>query len=116
MTRLYNTGEERAVILDWLRSERTLADMAARYAISAATIGAMRRNIDGEYSPLLRSRVTHAIREWKRDKSGSPEPEQIDLPGMPPTRRSILLDMIQKELDAAGDDRLERIYKAIITA
>lgn len=116
MQRLYQTAEQRQQVLDWLRSEPTLAEMAARYTISSASIGTMRRNVDGDYSPLLKARVWNAIREWKRAKSGQPEPEQFDLPGMPPTRRSILLEMIQKELDTAGDDKLERFYKAIITA
>jgi len=115
MERLYNTPEEKKLLAEWLRSKKTLADMAAKYAISTGSIGAMRRNIDAEFSPLLRARVWQAIREWKRAKSGQTEPEQFDLPGMPPTRRSILLEMIQKELDAAGDDKLERFYKAIIT-
>jgi hypothetical protein len=116
MERLYQTAEQRKQVLEWLRSEPTLAAMAAKYAISAASISTMRRNVDGDFSALLKARVWHAIREWKRAKSGNPEPEQFDLPGMPPTRRSILLEMIQKELDAAGDDKLERFYKAIITA
>lgn len=116
MERLYQTAQERQLVLDWLRSEPTMAAMAARYAISPATIGVMRRNVDGDYSTLMKARVWKAIQEWKRRKSGQPEPEQFDLPGMPPTRRSILLEMIQKELDAAGDDKLERFYKAIITA
>lgn len=116
MERLYQNAEQRQQVLDWLRSKKTQADMAAAYAISTGAIGAMRRNVDGEYSSLLRVRVWRAIREWKRAKSGQPETEQFDLPGMPPTRRSILLEMIQKELDAAGDDKLERFYKAIVTA
>lgn len=116
MERLYQTAEQRQTILERLHSEPTLAAMAARYAIGSATIGVMRRNIDGEFSTLLRARVRNAIREWKRAKSGQPEREECDLPGMPPTRRSILLEMIQKELDAAGDDKLERFYKAIVTA
>lgn len=116
MELLYQTAEQRKQILEWLHSEPTQAAMAAKYAISAASIGAMRRNIDGDFSALLKARVWHAIREWKRAKSGQPVMEECDLPGMPPTRRSILLEMIQKELDAAGDDKLERFYKAIITA
>ena len=116
MERLYQTAEQRKQVLEWLQSEQTLAAMATKYAISAASIGTMRRNIDGEFSALLRARVWRAIREYKRAKSGQPEQLECDLPGMPPTRRSILLEMIQKELDAAGDDKLERFYKAIITA
>lgn len=116
MERLYNTPEEKKLIIEWLRSKKTQAEMAERYAISAATIGQMRRNIDGEFSVILKARVRNAVHEWLRKKSGNPEPEQFDLPGMPPTRRRILLEMIQKELDAAGDDKLERFYKAIITA
>lgn len=116
MERLYNTAEERQQILEWARSKKTLAEMAAKYAISSATIGMIRRNVGGEYSPILKARVWKAIWDWKRAKSGQPEPEQIDLPGMPPTRRSILLELIQKEMAAAGDDKLERFYKAIITA
>ena len=116
MEKLYQTAQERQVVLDWLYSCRTQADMSARYAISMAAIGAMRRNADGEYSRLMKVRVWNAIRQWKRAKSGNQEPTQIDLPGMPPTRRSILLEMIQKEMEAAGDDKLERFYKAIITA
>lgn len=116
MERLYQTAEQRKQIMEWVRSKKTLAEMANTYAISAATIGAIRRNIDGEYSTLLQARVWKAIKEWQRAKSGQPEQEECDLPGMPPTRRSILLEMIQKELEAAGDDKLERFYKAIITA
>jgi len=114
--KLYNTADEKKQVFAWLRSKKTQAEMSAKYAISAASIGAMRRNIDGEFSPLLVMRVWQAIREWNRAKSGNADPAQFDLPGMPPTRRSILLEMIQKELDAAGDDKLERFYKAIITA
>jgi hypothetical protein len=76
----------------------------------------MRRNIDGDFSSLLKARVWQAIRLWKQTKSGQPAMEECDLPGMPPTRRSILLEMIQKELNTAGDDKLERFYKAIVTA
>jgi hypothetical protein len=114
MERLYQTAEQRQMILEWVNSEKTTAAMATRYTISAATIGAMRRNVDGEYSKIMRARVWRAIRDFQQGKNG--QPEQFDLPGMPPTRRSILLEMIQKELDAAGDDKLERFYKAIITA
>ncbi len=116
MERLYQSAEQRKQVLEWLQSERTQAAMAAKYAISAATISALRRFMDGEFSSMLKARVWQAIREYKRAKSGQPELEECDLPGMPPTRRSILLEMIQKELDAAGDDKLERFYKAIITA
>jgi hypothetical protein len=116
MERLYQTAEQRKQVLEWLRSEPTLAAMATKYAISAASIGAMRRNVDGEYSALLRARVWQAIRAYKRARNGQQETEECDLPGMPPTRRSILLEMIQKEMDAAGDDKLERFYKAIVTA
>ena len=116
MEQLYQTYEQRQTLLEWLQSEPTLAAMAAKYAISAASIGAMRRNVDGDYSSLLKARVWQAIRLWKQTKSGQPEQMECDLPGMPPTRRSLLLEMIQKELDDAGDDKLERFYKAIITA
>lgn len=116
MERLFNTTQERALIQEWLYSERTQAAMADKYAISPAVVGAMRRNIDGEYSTIMRRRVWNAIREWHRAKNGQPEFEQIELPGMPPSRRSILLDMIQKELEQAGEDKLERIYKAVVTA
>jgi hypothetical protein len=116
MERLYQTAEQRKQVQEWLRSKKTQAQMAEKYAISAGAIGAMRRNVDGEYSPLMRARVWNAIREYKRAKGEMGDAETCDLPGMPPTRRSILLEMIQKELDAAGDDKLERFYKAIVTA
>ena len=116
MEKLFNSAEQRQQVLEWLRSEKTQAAMAAKYTISAAAIGSMRRNVDGEYSPLLRARVWQAIRKWKLAKSGRPEFEQEELPCMPPSRRSILLEMIQKELDAAREDKLERVYKAIVTA
>lgn len=115
MERLYQTAEQRKQILEWLQSETTQAAMAAKYAISTATIGTMRRNLDAEFSSLLKARVWQAIRLWKQTNGNHPKLVECDLPGMPPTRRSILLEMIQKELDAAGDDKLERFYKAILT-
>ena len=116
MERLYQTLEQKQQLREWLYSKTTLAEMAASYAISTASIGFMRRNIDGEYSRSMRARVWQAIRVYKRANTGQPEQVECDLPGMPPTRRSILLELVQKELDAAGDDKLERFYKAIITA
>lgn len=115
MERLYQTAEQRQQIREWLNSEPQ-KQISEKYAISYASINKMSRNVDKEFSPIMKARVWKAIREWKRAKRDNPEPEQVDLPGMPPTRRSILLEMIQKELDAAGDDKLERFYKAIITA
>lgn len=116
MERLYQTAEQRKQVLEWLQSEPTQAAMSAKYAISTAAIGTMRRNVDGDYSSLLKARVWQSIRLWKQGKGGQSEQLECDLPGMPPTRRSILLEMIQKELDTAGDDKLERFYKAIVTA
>ena len=115
MTKLYQTAEQRQQIREWLQSG-SQKELSIKYAFSHSSINRLCRNVDKEFSHIMKARVWNAIREWKRSKSGQTEPEQIDLPGMPPTRRSILLEMIQKELDEAGDDKLERFYKAIITA
>ena len=116
MERLYQTNEQRQLIVDWLNSERTSTTLSKKYPISQPTISKIKRNVDGDYSATMKARVWSAIAEWKRVKSGHDETEQLELFGMPPTRESILREMIQKELDTAGDDKLERIYKLIVTA
>lgn len=116
MERLYQTNEQRQLIVDWLNSERTSIALAKKYPFSQPTISNLKRNVDGDFSAMMKARVWSSIVEWNRVKSGHDETEQLELLGMPPTRKSILLEMIQKELDTAGDDKLERIYKLIVTA
>lgn len=116
MERLYQTTEQRQMILDWLNSEKTTLAIANKYALSQSTVSILKRNVDKEYSALMKARVIKAVAEWKRNKSGQAEAEQLEFLGMPPTRESILKELINKELEVAGEDRLERIYKAIITA
>lgn len=116
MERLYQTTEQRQLIVDWLNSEKTTLAIANKYAFSQATIYLLKRNIDKECTTMLKARVIKAVTEWKRNKSGQAEAEQLEFLGMPPTRESILKELINKELETAGEDKLERIYKAILQA
>lgn len=116
MERLYQTTEQRQIILDWLNSEKTTLAVANKYAFSQATVSILKRKIDNDYTTLMKARVWKAVAEWKRNKSGQAEAEQLEFLGMPPTRESILKELINKELEVAGEDRLERIYKAILQA
>jgi hypothetical protein len=114
MERLYQTTEQRQLIVDWLNSNTTV-HLALLYALSQSTISIIKRNLDKDYTTLMKQRVWKAVAEWKRS-SGKDDMEQLEFLGMPPTRESILKELINKELEVAGEDKLERIYKAILQA
>ena len=121
--KVYKTQEERAEIIEWLRSD-TRAELAKKSAISYATICQLKNNPEREVGLQMVARIGNAIREWKRLKYiAAHKPETIQPAPAPapkePQRKDlhcILLDLIQAELIEKTEEQLVGIYKAILKA